>query len=218
MKYYTVYKITNIDSNKVYIGVHKTSDLNDNYMGSGNMIKCAINKHGVDKFKKEYIAIFDNPEQMYNLESELVTEDFIKRNDTYNMKIGGSGGWDFCNTNNKRVDISEQFKRNPIIKDKSLLNANKRLSELRLDESWKSKVSRKQSLSAKGNQRFLGKTHTDETKKRMSLSHEGKQDGEKNSQFGTRWICNVELKQNKKISKDDEIPSGWLLGRNLWNK
>jgi hypothetical protein len=218
MKYYTVYKITNIDSNKVYIGAHKTDDLNDDYMGSGNMIKRAINKHGIDKFKKEYIAIFDNPEQMYNLERELVTEDFIKRDDTYNMRVGGSGGWDFCNTNNKRVDISEQFKRNPLIKDKSLSNAMKRLSELRLDETWKSKVSRKQSLAAKGNQRFLGKTHTDETKKRMSLSHKGKQDGEKNSQFGTRWICNIELKQNKKISKDDEIPNGWLLGRNLWNK
>ena len=37
--------------------------------------------------------------------------------------------------------------------------------------------------------------------------------GENNSQFGTRWICNVDLKENKKISKESEIPEGWVAGR-----
>jgi hypothetical protein len=40
--------------------------------------------------------------------------------------------------------------------------------------------------------------------------------GERNSQFGTRWICNIELKENKKISKESEVPEGWVLGRNAW--
>lgn len=40
--------------------------------------------------------------------------------------------------------------------------------------------------------------------------------GERNSQHGTRWICNVNLKENKKISNVDELPSGWILGRNKW--
>lgn len=42
--------------------------------------------------------------------------------------------------------------------------------------------------------------------------------GEKNSQFGTIWICNVETKQNKKILKTDQLPEGWVKGRNVWNK
>lgn len=41
--------------------------------------------------------------------------------------------------------------------------------------------------------------------------------GKSNSQYGTRWICNLELKENKKISKEEEIPEGWVKGRNLWN-
>ena len=40
--------------------------------------------------------------------------------------------------------------------------------------------------------------------------------GEGNSQYGTRWICNIELKENKKISKQENLPEGWILGRNKW--
>ena len=40
--------------------------------------------------------------------------------------------------------------------------------------------------------------------------------GKKNGSFGTMWICNVDLQENKKISKDDEIPDGWVKGRNKW--
>jgi len=40
--------------------------------------------------------------------------------------------------------------------------------------------------------------------------------GERNSQFGTRWICNLNLKENRKINKDSLIPDGWIAGRNKW--
>ena len=40
--------------------------------------------------------------------------------------------------------------------------------------------------------------------------------GKGNGSFGTRWICNIDLQENKKISKDDQIPKGWIAGRNKW--
>jgi hypothetical protein len=40
--------------------------------------------------------------------------------------------------------------------------------------------------------------------------------GKANSQYGTMWICNIELEENKKISKNDIIPEGWVKGRNKW--
>lgn len=39
------------------------------------------------------------------------------------------------------------------------------------------------------------------------------QKGENNSQFGTMWICNNDIKSNSKVSKNMIIPEGWVKGR-----
>jgi hypothetical protein len=41
--------------------------------------------------------------------------------------------------------------------------------------------------------------------------------GKANGSYGTIWICNVELRQNKKIPKNSIIPKGWTKGRSKWN-
>jgi len=91
---YTIYKIINLINNKEYTGVHITEDVNDTYMGSGKLIKIAINKYGLSNFSKEILYNYNNKDDMFNKELELVNEEYVKRRDTYNMKCGGSGG--FC--------------------------------------------------------------------------------------------------------------------------
>lgn len=39
------------------------------------------------------------------------------------------------------------------------------------------------------------------------------QQGQTNSQYGTMWIHNLDLRQNSKINKGDPIPNGWQAGR-----
>lgn len=90
MIYYTVYKITNLLNNKIYVGFHKTENINDSYMGSGKLIKKAIEKHGVENFRKDIIAVFDTKEEAEALERQIVDKDFVMREDTYNMSIGGN--------------------------------------------------------------------------------------------------------------------------------
>ena len=97
--FYYVYQITNLVNDKIYIGVHKTSDLNDGYMGSGKLIKRAIEKHGLENFKKEILNFFDSYSAALEKEKEIVTDEFLLREDTYNVRRGGTGGFDYINKN-----------------------------------------------------------------------------------------------------------------------
>jgi hypothetical protein len=97
MKYYTVYKITNIINGKFYIGKHITNNLKDDYMGSGKLIKKAIEKYGLENFKKEIIKVYSNENDMNIAESILVD---LTDNNTYNLQPGGKGDWSYVNGNN----------------------------------------------------------------------------------------------------------------------
>lgn len=98
--FFTVYKITNKLDDKEYIGKHKTNDLNDGYMGSGKHIKRSINKYGMENFIKEILYVFDNEKEMNDKESEIVTEDYCRKEKTYNICPGGNGGFGYINQNN----------------------------------------------------------------------------------------------------------------------
>jgi len=101
---FIVYLTYNIQNRKFYIGVHKTDtpDAFDGYLGCGayldkpttynkgkTPLHCAILKYGVKNFKRITLKVFDTLEDALDLERWLVSEDFIKRTDTYNATLGG---------------------------------------------------------------------------------------------------------------------------------
>jgi hypothetical protein len=92
---YTIYQVTNLLNSKIYIGKHQTTNPDDSYYGSGVALKKSIAKHGKDNFKKEVLFVFQTEEEMNAKETELITEEFVARSDTYNMGVGGEGGAHF---------------------------------------------------------------------------------------------------------------------------
>ena len=89
--YYLIYQTTNSINQQFYIGMHRTNDMNDEYIGSGIALRQAVKKYGKSNFVKEILHILDSEEEMIAKEIELVTEEFILRTDTYNLVKGGFG-------------------------------------------------------------------------------------------------------------------------------
>ena len=92
MKYYTIYKTVNLKNNKYYIGKHVTTDINDEYLGSGVALTRAIEKYGKENFKKEILFVFRCEEEMNLKERQLVNENIILDKMSYNVALGGQGG------------------------------------------------------------------------------------------------------------------------------
>lgn len=101
---YIVYVTTNKINHKIYIGVHQTETPYkfDGYLGCGAFINMpssynknkthlhnAILKYGVSAFYRITLKVFDTEEEALELEKQLVTEEFVKRPDTYNCTLGG---------------------------------------------------------------------------------------------------------------------------------
>lgn len=65
---------------------------------------------------------------------------------------------------------------------------------------------------------WVGKKHKIESRIKMSKTMKGKGKGKENSQYGTCWIYNLKLKENKKIKKEELnqwLDKGWLKGRKI---
>lgn len=90
--FFILYKTTNLINNKIYIGIHTSSVLDDEYLGSGALLKKAIKKYGKENFKRETIKLCSNLEELLLEERKIVNKDFCMRRDVYNLEIGGRGG------------------------------------------------------------------------------------------------------------------------------
>lgn len=72
--------------------MHSTNNLEDGYLGSGKLLQKAIKKYGKHNFKREILHKLDTFEEMVTKEKEIVTEEYLKSKNTYNLCQGGRGG------------------------------------------------------------------------------------------------------------------------------
>lgn len=157
---YTIYQTTNKINGKIYIGKHQTENLNDSYLGSGIALRNAIKKYGVENFQKIILFDFDTEQEMNDKERELITEEFVKRKDTYNKGVGGEGGPHF---KGKKHSVESIKKRTESRKGFKLsTKARQKISEANRRRIVSEETKRKIAEKAKG------RKHSDETKKKLS--------------------------------------------------
>ena len=88
-----IYKITNILTNKSYIGKHKYSkkELDPRYLTGGILIRKSIEKHGIENFTKELIDTADTLEDLNDKEIYYINYYQTKTPLGYNLTKGGDG-------------------------------------------------------------------------------------------------------------------------------
>ena len=62
-------------------------------MGSGRRLAYAKKKYGMDAFEKIILSKHETAEEMFAKEKKIVNEDFVGRDDVYNLQVGGGGGF-----------------------------------------------------------------------------------------------------------------------------
>lgn len=206
--YYTIYKITNIVNGKIYIGVHQTYNLDDEYMGSSKLVANAIKKYGKENFKKEILYFVDSEDEMYAKEAEIVTEEFVKKTDNYNIKPGGIGGWTHVNSNIAYKRSYEDRQR----------AAKKGVETMRIrGVSFAGKNNPFKNPALQADLHIRAQSPAANNKRKESFKRMGHQQSTKNTQYGTVWIFH-ELVGHKKCHRSllaDYLDQGWYKGKYL---
>lgn len=185
---YTVYKTTNLKTGRYYIGVHKTDNPNDSYLGSGTLLKKAIEKYGVDSFQKEILFTFESPEEAFAKEYELLQHHLGIR-ECYNLKQGGNGGWKFVHQNgltNKNKTKEHYIKMG---RAGQIAHEKRRIDDAEYNANWLKKIHHPQ---------------TEETKQKIRDSLKGRKRNKV-------WITDGVV--NKFHDAEQPIPDGFRYGR-----
>jgi hypothetical protein len=214
---YYLYEITNILNGKKYIGVHQTKIVNDNYMGSGALLKKDIKKYGLKYFEKKILQYFPSFEEMYAKEKQIVNDKFLKETNTYNLREGGKGGFNYINSSGipkfkGKTHSEETIKklRNAAIGRTVSLNTKTKQK----DNHWSKKYPEKFLNHVKAIATNRIKSEEEKNKISNTVSSLHKQ-GVYNYKYafnntnnkGKRWIHRG--KEQKMIFKTDPLPNGW---------
>ena len=219
MIYHYTYITTNLINGKQYIGDHSTSKLDDNYLGSGLLIKEEQKILGKENFKKEILEFFSTKQEAYNDQ-----EKYIKLYKThvsqggYNKNWTG-GQWASIVSDKTRKKISrslkEAYKNNPELRKIVAENSKQFVGEkngmygkkqdpekmkqrwIDFDHPWIGRHHKKESKQ-KISQAKKGKLHTEETKQKMKISN-GR---EKNGMYGKTHSSETKEKMKQKAGRE----------------
>jgi hypothetical protein len=171
---YTVYKTTNSINGKIYIGVHKTSNPNDTYLGSGIALQNAIKKHGRSNFFKTILFSFSTIKEAYKKEHELVSSDFVKDKMNYNLAPGGSISPDYSDERKLLYSKRLSGPNHPMWGKKASIESNLKRSKTQTGKQRDPMASIKSAMTRKLHKIpsfWKGKTQSADSNAKRSESH-----------------------------------------------
>lgn len=91
-KFHFIYKTICDVTNRYYIGMHSTDDMNDGYLGSGLQLSNSIQKYGKNAHVSSPLEFFSDRSSLIEREKQIVNEDLLKDPLCMNIAKGGHGG------------------------------------------------------------------------------------------------------------------------------
>ena len=207
-----IYKTINLINGKFYIG--KDINNNPNYLGSGKILKIAIDKYGVENFRKEIIEICNSIEELNEREKFWIKE-LNAIGDGYNISYGGDGGNTIENHPNKKEISnrhSEWMKNNNPMKgrkrtkeeiDKWRISYGDSSGDKNPNYGRKCSEECKEKISRKNKGRYV----SDETRKKISEANMGREStlkGIKNPRH-SEWMKNNNPMKGKSHTDESKM-------------
>lgn len=218
-----IYLIVNNVNGHTYVGKHKLYKKKwneDNYMGSGILLKPAKEKYGIDNFEKFLITWTYSEKDAGEKEKFWIAHYKALGKAEYNIQNGGQGDGSY----RKDKSYEELFGEERAKELKSKLS-NSHIGHVPWNKGTKGEmtawnkgletpeeVKEKQSQAKKERpvRYWKGKTFSDEHKRKLAEARKGKSPANKGI-VGKHWYTNgIEDKQYF----PEEVPEGWVKGRN----
>lgn len=220
-KYNYIYRITNNINNMEYIGVHRTENLDDGYMGSGKVMKRALEKYGKKHFTKDILEFFDTYKEALAREKEMVTESYINRPNNYNIREGGFGNcswseeWkqEFSRYKKDKWDNDPEH-RSKMMKALQSEERRKNISKALTGRSRDNPQNKDPEKIRKTAEAHRGMERSDKAKRNMSeAALNASADVKlKRSGIGNVYIYNTVTGEVRRVEKNDRLPLGWVFG------
>lgn len=220
-KYHFIYRTTCLITNRYYIGMHSTENLEDGYIGSGKRLWNSIRKYGKENHTCEIVEFLPERKELVTREKQIVNEELLNDELCMNLRLGGEGGFDYLN---KSLTPEQRTKS-------GLAGPYHNIGKY--DDAWKDNLRTKRiqgirKAYAEGKMPGFSKeaivkgclaANSEKSKQKrketfIKIEH---QQGEKNSSFGTCWIYH-NLIGSRKCKKDllpEYIEQGWIKGRKM---
>lgn len=235
-----IYMITNLVTNKSYIGKHKYDKpcLDEKYVCSGTLINKSINKYGIDKFERKLIATADTAQELNDLEISYIDKFNTRVPNGYNLTRGGDGLCDPSPEVRKKLDVWSGKKQPASMVEKrrqsckqvvhtpewiakiSAANKGQVPSELCIAANKKRKTNSKWYNNGQEEHMFLGDDIPEGYVKGRLKNPFPDQRGKPKSKEaiekislklkGTKWFNNGTI---EKLCSPDNVPEGFVKGR-----